>query len=58
MIRKRLSKTGLVFLIINCVLVAVVVKFYPLLFWENAEKKQTPAIGRKLVEKATSEAKG
>ncbi|XP_078385068.1 galactosylceramide sulfotransferase-like [Oculina patagonica] len=57
MIRKRLSKTALVFVIINCVLVAVVVKFYPLLFWGNAVEKQTPAIGRKLVEKATSEPK-
>lgn len=46
------------FVIINCVLIAVLVKFYSFAFWQNTEKKQRTAIGQKVAERATSEPKG
>jgi len=60
MIRKRLSKTAFVFLFINCLLIAAVVKLYSFQFWGKADEKQTAPAGRKLVENAprASESKG
>ena len=59
MIRKRLSKTAL-FLFINCLLIAAVVKLYSFQFWGKADEKQTAHRRNLPVENAprASESKG
>lgn len=61
MIRKRLSKSAIACVVINCILIAVVVKFYSFGFWETAEKEPVtlfaPVVlnGQNLVEQEATE---